>query len=202
MAGAQGGAKQAYCGSLGHRKDDETGLVYMRARYYDPQVGRFTSEDPARHGQNWFAYCSNDPVNRFDQNGREDESTWAILGMSFAGAGIFGGYLALQYALTGNMIGMIVADIAASACAIGSLYCYIRALGGHDVANKLVLYGSGLLAKGLDMMIKSATDALKQLGGLAKFGGAVGAAAAVGAGASLFACTAALMFALYGENLE
>ncbi|RYG98248.1 MAG: hypothetical protein EON58_07720, partial [Alphaproteobacteria bacterium] len=53
MAGAQGGAKQAYVGSLGHRKDDETGLVYMRARYYDPQVGRFTSEDPAMHGENW-----------------------------------------------------------------------------------------------------------------------------------------------------
>ncbi|RYD72036.1 MAG: RHS repeat-associated core domain-containing protein, partial [Verrucomicrobiaceae bacterium] len=56
-------------GSLGHRKDDETGLIYMRARYYDPQVGRFTSEDPARSGRNWYAYASNNPVSRNDPTG-------------------------------------------------------------------------------------------------------------------------------------
>ncbi|RYD69909.1 MAG: RHS repeat-associated core domain-containing protein [Verrucomicrobiaceae bacterium] len=61
---------QAYCGSLGHRKDDETGLIYMRARYYDPQVGRFTSEDPARDGFNWYAYCDNNPVSNADLDGR------------------------------------------------------------------------------------------------------------------------------------
>jgi hypothetical protein len=44
----------------------------MRARYYEPWTGRFISEDPAMDGQNWFAYCSNDPVNRHDPSGNSD----------------------------------------------------------------------------------------------------------------------------------
>ena len=44
----------------------------MRARYFDPAIGRFISEDPDKHGINWFAYASNNPVNRFDFTGRED----------------------------------------------------------------------------------------------------------------------------------
>nr|WP_273072018.1 MULTISPECIES: RHS repeat-associated core domain-containing protein [Alteromonas] len=30
----------------GHIKDSNTGLVYMQARYYDPVIGRFCSNDP------------------------------------------------------------------------------------------------------------------------------------------------------------
>jgi RHS repeat-associated protein len=51
------GPKHRWVGSLGHPSEDETGLVYMRARYYDPVVGRFASEDPAEHGPNWFQLC-------------------------------------------------------------------------------------------------------------------------------------------------
>ncbi len=42
--------RQGFCGNLGHVADAETGLVYMRARYYDPNVGRFESEDPEGDG--------------------------------------------------------------------------------------------------------------------------------------------------------
>jgi RHS repeat-associated protein len=59
-----------YCANLGHPTDGETGLVYMRARYYEPWTGRFLSEDPARDGWNWFAYCGNEPTNRRDVDGR------------------------------------------------------------------------------------------------------------------------------------
>ena len=41
----------------------------MRARYYDPAVGRFVSQDSAQDGRNWFAYCKNDPINRADPSG-------------------------------------------------------------------------------------------------------------------------------------
>ena len=59
-----------YCGSLGHPSENTTGLIYMRARYYDPALGRFISEDPAKDGGNWFAYAGNDPVGMVDRDGR------------------------------------------------------------------------------------------------------------------------------------
>ena len=55
-----------YCGEY---TDLETGYVYLRARYYDPNLGRFISEDSAKDGYNWYVYCGNDPVNRVDPSG-------------------------------------------------------------------------------------------------------------------------------------
>ena len=57
-----------YCGEY---TDPETGLIYLRNRYYDPTVGRFISEDPAKDGMNWYVYCGNNPVNCVDLNGLE-----------------------------------------------------------------------------------------------------------------------------------
>jgi RHS repeat-associated protein len=61
--------KQGYCGNLGHVTDD-TGLVYMKARYYDPGTGRFASEDPSGNGTNWYIYAGDNPVNMVDQTGK------------------------------------------------------------------------------------------------------------------------------------
>ena len=55
-----------YCGEY---TDDETGLIYLRNRYYDPALGRFISEDPAKDGLNWYAYCGNNPINFTDSWG-------------------------------------------------------------------------------------------------------------------------------------
>ena len=48
-----------YCGEY---FDQESGLIYLRARYYDPSAGRFTSEDPIQDGDNWYIYASNNPI--------------------------------------------------------------------------------------------------------------------------------------------
>ncbi len=76
---ATGDPASRYCGSLGHVQDDESLLVYMRARFYDPSSGRFTSEDPAEQGQNWVAYGANDPINHVDSTGRGWLSVGAAL---------------------------------------------------------------------------------------------------------------------------
>jgi RHS repeat-associated protein len=70
-SGSQTGRPRGrYVANLGHVQDDESGLVYMRARYYEPVSGRFVSEDTARDGANWFVYCVNDPVNFSDATGK------------------------------------------------------------------------------------------------------------------------------------
>jgi RHS repeat-associated protein len=48
---------------------EETGLVYFGARWYDPEIGRFISVDPAEDGENWYGYCGGDPVNWVDPDG-------------------------------------------------------------------------------------------------------------------------------------
>ena len=55
-----------YCGE---NYDEETGLYYLRARYYDPRIGRFLTEDPAQDGLNWYVYCGNNPVMFTDRSG-------------------------------------------------------------------------------------------------------------------------------------
>lgn len=49
--------------------DNETGNIYLRNRYYDAKLGRFTQEDPIRSGNNWYVYCNNNPVNFIDPSG-------------------------------------------------------------------------------------------------------------------------------------
>lgn len=69
-AGAStGDPNTRYCANLGHKQDDESGLIYMRARYYEPGTGRFISEDPARDGDNWYSYCRNNPIGLVDDSG-------------------------------------------------------------------------------------------------------------------------------------
>jgi RHS repeat-associated protein len=48
-----------------------TGLYYMRARIYDPKLGRFLQPDPFGYGDgmNMYAYTGGDPVNAIDPKG-------------------------------------------------------------------------------------------------------------------------------------
>ncbi|MBQ3109805.1 MAG: RHS repeat-associated core domain-containing protein [Clostridia bacterium] len=53
----------------GEYLDNETGDIYLRARYYDPSIGRFISVDPIKDGTNWYVYCSNNPIAFVDPSG-------------------------------------------------------------------------------------------------------------------------------------
>ncbi len=59
----------------GYYYDVETGLYYLKTRYYDPITCRFINADSylqtaqGFYDKNVFAYCENDPVNRVDTEG-------------------------------------------------------------------------------------------------------------------------------------
>ncbi|GHV88559.1 hypothetical protein AGMMS50267_09190 [Spirochaetia bacterium] len=56
-------------GYTGKPYDTATGMYNYGYRDYKPEAARFTSIDPIRDGNNWFAYVSNDPVNWIDVEG-------------------------------------------------------------------------------------------------------------------------------------
>jgi RHS repeat-associated protein len=72
-------------GYTGHKFDTDIGLSYMQARYYDPVIGRFYSNDPVGaatflsggniHGFNRYAYANNNPYKYIDPNGKSCESS-------------------------------------------------------------------------------------------------------------------------------
>jgi len=63
------GADTNYFRYCGEYFDIESGTYYLRARYYNPANGRFTSEDPAQAGLNWYVYANSNPVLYIDPNG-------------------------------------------------------------------------------------------------------------------------------------
>jgi len=76
----------------GRELEDETGLYYNNARWYDPTLHRFISQDPIglEGGINLYSYVANDPVNFTDPSGLEMEASCEemimrfVPGMSFA----------------------------------------------------------------------------------------------------------------------
>jgi RHS repeat-associated protein len=86
----------------GREWDAESSLYYYRARYYDPRLGRFISEDPIslQGGMNLYRYVSNKPTTRRDPLGLADccpedqcpSGIWYGGGATgSAGWGLFGG---------------------------------------------------------------------------------------------------------------
>ena len=70
-------------GYRGYFYDFETGLYYLRSRYYDPETGRFINADDTDYlgytctslGMNLFSYCENNPVNTLDYHGFQPRVT-------------------------------------------------------------------------------------------------------------------------------
>ena len=70
-------------GYAGEYHDAESGYIYLRNRYYDPDIGRFITEDPAKDGTNWYVYCGNNPVMFYDPWGLSYEDVINALGIIY-----------------------------------------------------------------------------------------------------------------------
>ena len=79
------GISAAWIGTLGVERDDATGLVFMRNRYYDAEQGRFVQKDPmgyAATDENFYRYCGNNTMSAIDPRGLDlicvDLKVWGV----------------------------------------------------------------------------------------------------------------------------
>jgi len=69
--GQTAGSALTRYGYAGRETDNAAGMMYYRARWYDPQQGRFVAEDPIAFegGTNFYAYVENNPISYSDPLG-------------------------------------------------------------------------------------------------------------------------------------
>jgi RHS repeat-associated protein len=77
FGGTIGSAFTRY-GFTGRELDSQTGLMFYRARWYDPSQGRFVTEDPSGYqsGLNLYSYVGNNPLGWIDPTGLGPDSPW------------------------------------------------------------------------------------------------------------------------------
>ena len=72
--------------------DIKTSVYYCKSRYYVPEWGRFLTPDSFEYldptsiiGLKLFAYCSNDPINKYDPTGQAPWWSWLLSGLQVLG---------------------------------------------------------------------------------------------------------------------
>ncbi|MCI0711833.1 MAG: hypothetical protein L0154_16880, partial [Chloroflexi bacterium] len=109
----------------GQQYDAATGLYFLRARYYDPAIGRFLSQDPypVNTGNpvelNRYVYTANNPVNFSDPSGLvasfEYESLLSRVAKAIGGLAAIGTWVANHYLLIAAILAAIGVVAAVSA---------------------------------------------------------------------------------------
>jgi RHS repeat-associated protein len=99
-------------GYTGREQDNETGLDYYRARYYDAANGRFISEDPigfSAGDSNLTRYVGNSPTNWVDPSGLQELPNVNIIDNFGTGIAILytAGKLLYDYS-PGSIVGKVI----------------------------------------------------------------------------------------------
>ncbi|RAJ76903.1 RHS repeat-associated protein [Streptomyces sp. PsTaAH-137] len=117
---------------------DTTGLIHYQARYYDPNIGRFTQPDPSGQEQNPYLYAAGDPVNKIDPSGLALVDALGPVGdLVQAGVHLAEGD---TKALWGDVAGAVVGGGIAAAC--GSMVLAAPLTLGASVGFALGCYGA------------------------------------------------------------
>lgn len=160
--------------------DNETNYYYLNSRYYDPIIARFINPDSIEYldsqsinGLNLYAYCGNDPVNKYDPTGHSailiTLIVSAIVGCVIGGA--YGGLTAAandQNVSAGVLIGMVAGALMGAGAGVASLYLAPVIVGQAVVvggvtysAGAALAIGSGI-AFGSGFIVGMASDAIIQ----------------------------------------
>ena len=144
-------------------------MIYLRARYYNPQIGRFTSLD-IEEGEisnpldmNRYVYCRNNPIKYVDPSGEGVILACIIIGAVVgAVAGGFAG-AAVSKKTTGSVSGTSVAIGVLGGATIGGLLGWgFYGLGASISATGLVSAAPGLY-KTIDQGVNCAAKALQHM---------------------------------------
>ncbi|NUQ00490.1 MAG: RHS repeat-associated core domain-containing protein [Armatimonadetes bacterium] len=148
-AAISGQGPHGYRAKYGYYTDQETGLVALAYRYYEPGVGRFLNRDPVFVSAALYRYCGDSPVALVDPAGLLTILDALVIG-AFAGAigtlcarRCSGRQASWEDVLKGSITGML-----------GSLIGNSFATGGLDqaLAEAVVAFAAGVVQFGIDVM--------------------------------------------------
>jgi RHS repeat-associated protein len=182
----------------GEQRDSSTGLDYLRARYYDSSLGRFTSSDPYSGSMgdpmslHNYQYANANPTRYTDPTGYFSLPELAVVTAMIGSLGFTAAYVGQKYILNGGLSGddlLTMGDAWFAGFAhgaTGGLYTSARrTLGGPEISNDddgTFLWQMGMIFgaaahMGVGLKVPSLTQAqLGGWGGWVALGWAAGAA--------------------------
>ncbi|MBQ7907075.1 MAG: RHS repeat-associated core domain-containing protein [Clostridia bacterium] len=147
--------------------DIETGLYYLKSRYYDPKTGRFISMDSTDYldpniigGANLYAYCNNNPVMYADPTGKSASVVFLVIGIIatviIAAGGVVGGVAAYQTGENvgeGVLKGAIGANFISAGISLIASSFYVPGGVFGVLGSSLFGYGAGLILDTLEIAV-------------------------------------------------
>ena len=129
--------------------DTETKLYYLRARYYDPETGRFISQDNISYldpehfmGLNLYAYCNDNPVIGYDPTGTWN---WGSFWKVTAAIGVVLAVTAATVLTAGVATAAIATAVGASTAIVGTVMATAAVggvvAGGLEIASQIAVNG-------------------------------------------------------------
>jgi RHS repeat-associated protein len=167
------------------REPDATGLIYYRARYYDPTQRRFTQRDPIGmvDGVNRYAYVGNNPINYTDPTGELILNAVGA-GWGLVSGGISGGiaaYHTTSGSIMGTTLGLISGGLAGAAVGAVNPFGAVAAgqIAGGTVGGILGNIGNTTLSQAVNnQSIRPLENLTPGTVGISFLSGAAGAAGA------------------------